>query len=388
MEAAPMRAIARPRARVLAWLAAVAAVTCAITACGNEFVPAGYSPTHPYGTAKPWLPGPTPTPEPSGPMTVGVDLYDTQDYSLEQTKALGNRAISYIANTLKVKAIGIAWDYTVPTLTSDQVNTASAVTPSVADIQALTQIARAHGLRVEYRVLLEVAGQNGQSESLRPASTQTWLTSLLTAETPALRLAQQEQVSEVVVGTETAAIEGSPLWKGFFTQAAKIYGGMLSYATWGGGGTEGFFSSKRVLPPVGLYGATAYPSVNLPADASVSQLTAAWNKFLQTAPESVLRRTAIDEIGIPAAVGSYSDPWNWDDVTAAPDDEVQANWFEAACDAAVAAHLRAIYFWNVNLSDNPENDDLFASAVRFEDRTASETAIRSCEQTAADAGQQ
>jgi hypothetical protein len=387
MEAASMSAITRPRARVLAWLAAVAAVACAITACGNQFVPAGYSPTRPYATVKPWLPGPTPTPEPSGPMTVGVDLYDTQDYSLEQTKALGNRAISYIANTLKVKSVGIAWDYTVPALTSDQVNTASAVTPSAADIQALTQIARAHGLRVEYRVLLEVAGQNGQSESLRPASTQTWLSSLLTAETPELRLAQQERVSEFIVGTETAAIEGSPLWKGFFTQAGKIYSGTLSYATWGGSpASGGFFSSKRVLPPIGLYGVTAYPSVSLPAGASLSQLTAAWVKFLRTAPESVLRRTAIDEIGIPAAVGSYSDPWNWNDATGTPDDQVQANWFEAACDAAVAAHLRAIYFWNVNLSDNPENDDLFASAVRFEDRTASEAAIRSCEQTAARGG--
>jgi hypothetical protein len=317
-------------------------------------------------------------------MTVGVDLYDTQDYSLDETETLGQRAIGYIADTLKVKSIGIAWDYTVPSLTSDQVVASSSVTPSTADIEALTRIAKSYGLRVEYRVLFEVAGQNGQSESLDPADTSAWFGSLLSAEQPWLRLAQSEGVGEFIVGTETVDIEDSPLWKGFFTQAAKTYHGTLSYATWGGSPTSGgFFSGKRVLPPIGLYGVTAYPSVGLSADASVPQLTADWTKFLSNVPQSVLRRTAIDEIGIPAAAGSYNDPWNWNDVTGAPDDEVQANWFEAACDAAVQEHLRAIYFWNVNLSDNPEYDDLFASAVRFEDRTASEAAIRSCEQTAA-----
>jgi hypothetical protein len=39
--------------------------------------------------------------------------------------------------------------------------------------------------------------------------------------------------------------------------------------------------------------------------------------------------------------------------------------------------VRAIYFWNVNLSDNPANG-VFSSAERFEGRPASEAAIRAC----------
>jgi hypothetical protein len=50
--------------------------------------------------------------------------------------------------------------------------------------------------------------------------------------------------------------------------------------------------------------------------------------------------------------------------------------------AAGQEHMRAIYFWNVNLTDNP-GDDLFASAVRFEGRSASEAAIRACVASAA-----
>jgi len=366
------------RTRALAGAAVAVAAAIAVAACGHPFTPADYSPTRPYDAVRPWTPPPTLAPVPRGPMTVGVDLYDTQNHSLSETRSLGERAISYIANTLRVKSIGIAWDYAVPGWNSNRVLPSSQVTPTMDDIRALTSIARSHGLHVEYRVLFAVTGVNGQSERLKPADTKTWLNSLLAAETPALRLAQSEHVGEFIVGTETATIEGSPLWRGFFSQAAKTYDGTLSYATWGGSPQAGgFFSAKRALSPGGLYGATAYPSVSLPSSAPVSRLTSAWESFLKTVPAPVLRRTAIDEVGIPAADGAYTDPWEWNNVTGQPDDEVQARWFQAACAAAEQEHMRAIYFWNVNLTDNP-GDDLFASAVRFEGRSASEAAIRAC----------
>jgi glycosyl hydrolase family 113 len=377
-----MKRIARPRGRALAWLAAMATAAFTTAACGHPFTPADYSPTSPYATVRPWSPPPAQAPVPRGPMTVGVDLYDTHDHSVAQTRALGKSAIAYIANTLRVKSIGISWDYTVPGWNSDRVLPASPVTPTIDDIAALTSIARSYGLHVEYRVLFAITGVNGQSERLKPASTKAWLDSLLATEAPALRLAQSQHVGEFIVGTEMAAIEGSPLWRGFFTQAAKLYHGTLSYATWGGSPQAGgFFSSQRALPPVGLYGVTAYPSVSLPSDASVSRLTGAWQSFLKTVPEPVLRRTAIDEIGIPAVDGAYADPWEWNHVAGQPDDEVQARWFQAACAAAEREHVRAIYFWNVNLSDNPANG-VFSSAERFEGRPASEAAIRACVESA------
>lgn len=78
-------------------------------------------------------------------------------------------------------------------------------------------------------------------------------------------------------------------------------------------------------------------------------------KTAYTVPAPVLRRTAIDEVGIPAEAGAYADPWAWNNQHGAEDDQVQARWFEAVCDAATAAHMRAIYFWTVNLIDNPED---------------------------------
>lgn len=347
--------------------AAIAAATLVITACGHPFVPAADSQTGSKPASKP-----APSVTTTRPLTTGVDLYITRDYSLAETEALGRRSIAWIAGTLRVQAIGIAWDLSVPHGTSDVVLARGPVTPSVADIRALTQIAHAYHLRVEYRVLFQVAGTDGATESLRPASQPVWIASLLSAETAYLKLAAREKVGEFIVATELANLEGSAEWPAFYRQASSIYPGLLSDASWGGN----FFSPHRILPPVADFGVTAYPHVSLPARATVAQLTAAWTSFLDQVPASVLRRTAIDEIGIPAEVGAYTHPWAWNNQHGRQDDQVQARWFEAACAAAVAAHMRGIFFWNVNLVDDPQHP--FASLVKFEARPASEAAIRNC----------
>ena len=118
----------------------------------------------------------------------------------EFSRGAGGGNYLRIANTLRVKSIGIAWDYAVPGWNSDRVLPSSQITPTMDDIRVLTSIARSHGLHVEYRVLFAVTGVNGQSERLKPADTKTWLNSLLDAETPALRLAQSEHVGEFIVG--------------------------------------------------------------------------------------------------------------------------------------------------------------------------------------------
>jgi hypothetical protein len=346
-------------------LAAAAATAAALlTGCGHPLVPVS------LGLPAASTPGPDVIS--ARAITTGVDLYVDRDYTLAQTVGLGERDIAWIARTLRVGAIGLAWDLTVPDGTSGVVRASGPVTASVADIRALTEIAQAYHLRVEYRILFRVGGSDGRTESLRPASQSRFFASLLSAETPYLKLAAQQNVGEFIVGTELASLEGSPEWSQFFSDAGTVYPGILSYATWGGS----FFSAHPRLPPVAGYGVTAYPSVDLPDNASVARLTAAWTSFLGTVPASVLQRTAIDEVGIPAEAGAYADPWAWNNQHGAEDDQVQARWFEAVCDAAAAAHMRAIYFWNANLIDNPE--DPFPSLVKFEGRPASEAAIRNC----------
>jgi hypothetical protein len=315
----------------------------------------------------------------SAPL-VGVDLYLDENYSLAQTKAWGERDLKYLADTLGLKAVAIVWAYNVPSPFSDRVAASPSRTPTTADLAALTSIAASDGLRVEYRVAYDIGNSDLRDESIKPGNLDAWLRSLLAAETPALKLAQADRVSEFVVGTEMASIDQSPAWGGFFARASRLYRGILSYAQWGGKGSGsglgGFFSPKRVLLPERYYGTSAYPPFTLPVTASVAQLTQAWVAFLQQAPEQLLRLTAIDATAIPAAAGAYYDPYQWTALGDAQADlAVQANWYRAACQAADLVHIRALYFWGDVLSSDPASAQ---SLVGFEDHPATEAAIRSC----------
>jgi hypothetical protein len=348
------------------------AIPLGTAVCGAVAVPAAQAQTIKVSPSKVQAPATTPM--------VGVNLYVKDNYSLADTIAWGERDLKYIHDTLGLKTVAIAWDYNVPFDGSNVVESSPTRTPTIDDVAVLTLLAKSYGMRVEYRALFAIDNTDDRDRSLAPRNLGAWLDSLLSTETPALRLAGDLGVSEFVVGTEMASVDQSPLWGDFFKKAQKIYPGTLSYASWGGRSdtaSGGFFDKHRVELPISDLGASAYPPIDLPSDASVASLTSAWEHFLTAfTPESVLRRTAIDEIGIPALDGFYADPWQWDNLKGTADPTVQARWFEAACAAVTAEHMRGIYFWSESLTDDPAKP--FNSFVGFLGRPESLNAIKSC----------
>lgn len=315
----------------------------------------------------------------SRPMTVGVDLYFNHAYTNDAAQ-FASRDLAYLRNVLDIRNVQIDWTLES---TGNQVE-GGPRTPSPQVISAVTKIARSDGLNVSYRVLFTVPAPPGHTGQIDPADPSAWFASLYAAEKPYLEAAQSNGVREFIAGTERVSIEGNPLWRRFFTQAASVYHGTLSYATWGGGvGNGGVFGGNlSQLPPVTDYGLTAYPKAILPATAPQAQVTAAWEAALRHLPVGIRARTALDEVGIPAAAGAYRQPWGWGAYTGdAADDEVQARWFTAVCTAAAAEHLRGLWFFAMFLDDNPAHP--YPGLAKFEHRSASETAIRTCAQNAA-----
>jgi hypothetical protein len=321
---------------------------------------------------------PSKTTLPTTKPVIGMNLYVQQNYSLADVTAWGTRDLAYIADTLKLKAVAIDWNYNVPYYGASVVESSPTRTPTIADLRELTKIAESDGLRVQYRALFTVNNSDKRSSSIVPRNLGAWLSSLLSAERPALRLAQREHVRGFVVGTEMASVDQSPLWRGFFRRARRIYHGALSYASWGGrAATGGFFDKGGVRLPTYQLGATAYPPIDLPRTATVAQLTTAWEQFLTAnTPASVLRRTTIDEMGIPAIAGAYHDPWVWTGHTGPLDPAIQANWYQAACAAVTAEHMSGLYFWSMPLDSDPANP--YPSLVGWEGNPASIAAIQSC----------
>jgi hypothetical protein len=177
-------------------------------------------------------------------------------------------------------------------------------------------------------------------------------------------------------------LNSSPLWPSFFNRISQVYHGVISYTSWdgnyfGSGPGTSFQVARPGLLPTKYLGMDMYWHFNLPAAATTAQVTAAWEALFGKVPPAVLRRTAIDEIGIQAREGAYSKPQD----LGAPgigSDQVQANWFSAACATVRRYHMRGVFFFKVDLADNPAHPA--KSLSTFEGREGA-AAISECAQT-------
>ena len=352
--------------RILHAAVGAAIVLGVLTGCARPLIPASVE--NPGRTQAP--PG-KPLAEPAKPV-LGVDLYAKYNYPLSKVNTYGRRDLRYIKKVLHSDRVSISWNLFAPFNHSDQVVAArkatvtgssrtggvqggSTLTP--ANVALLTRIAIADGMMVQYRPLIKIEGPSQWEGYVAPANIATWFRSYFRAMLPYLRVAQRYRIAEFVVGTELADLEQyapASQWRAFLSQVSDVYHGRISYAAWGG---HYYKTSARKLPRVADMGLTTYPdihfrSVNCPAIPTVWQLVGAWRSVFKQVPAKLRARTSIDELGIPAGCGAWNAPWNWNKGYV-PNQQVQARWFTAACIVVKQLDMRAIYFWNVNLANDP-----------------------------------
>ena len=282
---------------------------------------------------------------------VGINLYATNNYTAEQTAFYGQRMIPYLKNDLHVQAVDIVWNLYAINNHYDYI-TPETTTLSAANVGILTQIAQQEHLMVEYRPLIFVQNQPNDWEGLlHPADRATWFNSYYQQNLPYLQMAQKYHINEYVVGTEMDDLNPAIQWPGFLADCAKIYRGQITYAT----------HQTKYFPPVPqgqgppstqLTGVDMYEKINLPASAPLAQVEAQYDAYFALVPATELQRTTIQETGIEAMDGAYSDPPNLT-LTGTLNQQIQYNYFTAGCDAVAKYHLRGIFFWKVDLADNP-----------------------------------
>jgi hypothetical protein len=310
---------------------------------------------------------------------LGVDLYALDNYAAAVVRADGERVLGYIKHVLKADVVGIVWNFYAPNRWSENVGGTRA-TLSARNVGILTRIARRYHLLVEYRPLILVPSLHNPWEGLiSPYPPAKWFSNYYNAELPYLKMAQRLDVREFVVATELQALNASPLWPSFFADVSRVYRGLVSYTAWDGN----YFGSppdkplKTVAPqllPVKYPGMDMYWHMDLPPSATTAEVTAAWEALFGRVPASVLRRTAIDETGIQAQGGAYHNPGD----LSAPgllNEQVQVNWFTAACTTVRRHHMRGVFFWKVDLTDVPAHPA--TSLSTFEGRKGA-AAISEC----------
>jgi hypothetical protein len=312
---------------------------------------------------------------------LGVDIYALSNYPAAEVRADGQRVLSYAKTVLKADAVGIVWNFFASSDSSAAVRS-TRDTLTARNVAILTKIADSYGLQVEYRpVMLLPRLRNPWSGLILPGNPTKWFNNYYRAELPYLRVAQRLSVREFVVQTEMHSLNDSPFWQPFLARAAKVYHGVLSYAAWDGdyfGADPGApvqagLPNTHFLPPPYL-GMDMYWHTKLPDTASQAEVTQAWDSLFSKAPPSILRRTAIDEMGIQARAGAYRNPPALDQPGRASD-KVQARWFTAACSTVARFHMRGVFFWKVDLTDNPSHPA--TSLSTFEGRKGAR-AISAC----------
>jgi len=363
-------------------LAVVLACAAALSACAIPSRPAwlsthssepGSDPGHPNAiptVAHPWHPG---------MRQLGIQVYwvANKTDSDEVVQAKARRIIDY-AISLGANSIALTFPFYTYGLASTQVY-AGPATPSPEHIGLfLAQAAESH-IRVTLRPILNETVLISENPiawrgMIEPNSTTAWFRNYLQLLMPYARVAQAGHAASFVVGTELESLEPAPQWQSLISSIRSVYSGQLLYAE----NFDEFAKHDRVLP-LTTYTIDAYPRFNLPDSASVSRLTKAWEHWLGGHSSTVLSKVVLEEVGIDAVAGSYSDPGAWVTTTSAAIDEaVQTKWYEAVCRAVQAKDLAGVYWWEVNFDADPGNSRPWqADRLTFLGRPA-QNVIKSC----------
>ena len=282
-----------------------------------------------------------------GPQ-LGIDVlwYDNNE-TISTINQEANQTLNYIVG-LGANAISISFPfYDIGGLTGSKVS-AGQYTPSPTSLGFVIKSAENRGLQVSLRPLMDEANLSpGWRGVIKPANITTWFASYNSFLKPYLQLAQETQVSAFIIGAELSSIQSLPQWQTTIEQARGIYNGTIGYSD-----NYDKYASNSFGPNVSQIGLDAYFPIQVNYRANITAITSAWNAYLSHVNQQVLSSTVIDEVGIAAQQGAFSAPYQTSFNTPI-DVQVQSNWFAAACQFFRQHKMAGIYYWSVDLNNNP-----------------------------------
>jgi hypothetical protein len=255
-----------------------------------------------------------------------------------------------------------------PFYSNSQVPSAGAATPSPAILAQAISAARAQGLQVGVRPLLDQKNLPGSRVGFLPKNTAKWLTAYAKLLTPYAKAAQKAGANRFWDGAELTEFAHDKNWV-LVSNAIKsnFKGGRYFAANWVTA------NDTKVLPGSGgpgvITAADAYPTMPYP----LAKLKAEW----ATRALGLPRGTVLSEVGIEALANAQYKPYVSSPSTAPLVPAVQVDWFNAACNAVTADHLGGIYFWSINVGESLTVKPTSQKPTQFTDGPGA-TAIKAC----------
>jgi hypothetical protein len=306
---------------------------------------------------------------------LGVNLLweDSKDDDDVVTRAKARRMIDYLVG-LNANSVALNFPFIMKGAHGNEVLADPKYTPSPERAAVFLEEAAASHLRVTLRPLLDerslVTAWRGKIE---PANRDKWFASYASFLRRYATVAEEHNVTELVVGVELNSLQDDSRWRGLITKVRQVYSGQIAYS-------ENFdqYQRKVNLPPVDAVGVDAYFAIDAPDNASVATLTSGWTNWITRHAGSAARKLVLHEVGIAAENGAFQRPWAWGKDRAKINLKLQANWYQAVCNAAAKKDLAGLYFWNVRMHHNPGHENPQQSdKLTFVDRPA-EDVLRDC----------
>jgi hypothetical protein len=282
---------------------------------------------------------------------LGVQVFWHEVNDAYAVTANADRLFDYVVG-LGANSVGISFPIYTDGRLPTSVYTRDGVTPTPASLQGVISEAKARGLRVMLRPIIDEAnikdGAGAWRGSIKPRNIGSWFASYQRTLMPFLSAAQAAHADVFVIGSELDSLVGqSAQWRAMEAAAAAVFSGRLAYAdNWGR------WATGKPGVPGAVPGLDAYPQLHLSDSATVAQIAAAWSAWLRKRPAG-LADTVVQEVGIAATPGAYKQPAAWGAATHKLVPQIQAQWFLGACEAVKSLHMFGIYFWNLDAWADP-----------------------------------
>jgi hypothetical protein len=275
-------------------------------------------------------------------------------------RAKARRIINY-AISLDANSIILSFPFYTYSIASDKLFTDNS-TPSPAHIAIFLDEAAKSGIRITLRPILNEDSLLAQNPNawrglVEPTNRTAWFESYRKLLIPYAAVAAEGHAETFVIGTELASLEGDPRWPELIRNIRSVFPGQLAY-------DENYVEYEQYDSnlPLSVVDVDAYPRFQLPDSATVRQLTRAWELWLGTHALAVRRQTILNEVGITALSGAYSNPARWFGVQQLPFvPTMQSHWFNAVCRAVLKERIGGLYWWEVDFDANPSDPAPFQS---------------------------
>jgi hypothetical protein len=261
----------------------------------------------------------------------GVDV-DAYTFARHDFSLAAAAVVAYV-KSLNANSISISFPFFMNDRYSSRVF-ATSRTPTPAELELFVTDAERAGLYVSLRPLLSEVNIGHSRVIWKPAHPAAWFASYLRFLMPYARMAEASKVGEFIIGAEFAKFGNSPRWNGIDSAVAKVFHGRLAYSNNDTTGLSMLSGGRLTVKTIDAYHPIQPPFLR------------GWKSFDRHLPT----HTVLTEVGISALDGAWRQPWVHRARGMRIDPNVQARWFTAACEAAIATGLRGIYFWALPLS--------------------------------------